>query len=48
VSKPNTAHARDYLHKSETSRERRLKWWKEARFSMFVHWGLYAQLARHE
>jgi alpha-L-fucosidase len=25
-----------------------MKWWKEARFGMFVHWGLYSQLARHE
>ena len=26
----------------------RLKWWQEARFGMFIHWGLYAQLGRHE
>jgi alpha-L-fucosidase len=29
-------------------RVRRMKWWHEARFGMFVHWGLYAQLGRHE
>ena len=29
-------------------RARRMKWWHEARFGMFVHWGLYAQLGRHE
>lgn len=23
-------------------RERRLEWWREARFGMFIHWGLYA------
>src|SRR5689334_4743285 len=22
---------------------RRLRWWSEARFGMFIHWGLYAQ-----
>jgi len=22
--------------------DRRLKWWREARFGMFIHWGLYA------
>jgi alpha-L-fucosidase len=22
--------------------ERRMKWWKEARFGMFIHWGLYS------
>ena len=29
-------------------RKRRMKWWHEARFGMFVHWGLYSMLARHE
>jgi len=24
------------------------KWFQEARFGMFIHWGLYSQLARHE
>ena len=30
------------------SRERRLAWWKEARFGMFVHWGCYSVLGRGE
>ena len=30
------------------TREKRLKWFQDARFGMFVHWGLYAQLGRHE
>jgi alpha-L-fucosidase len=29
-------------------KEARLAWWTEARFGMFIHWGLYAQAARHE
>src|SRR6184192_1040369 len=29
-------------------RERRMKWWHEAKFGMFIHWGLYSTLARHE
>ncbi len=29
-------------------KEARLAWWTEARFGMFIHWGLYAQPARHE
>ena len=33
---------------AERSRDRRMAWWHEARFGMFVHWGLYAQLGRHE
>lgn len=31
-----------------TDDELRLKWWKEAKFGMFIHWGLYAVLARGE
>ena len=33
---------------AEKSRDRRMAWWHEARFGMFVHWGLYTQLGRHE
>ncbi len=29
-------------------RAKRMQWWHEARFGMFVHWGLYSQLGRHE
>src|SRR4051812_32184193 len=33
--------------RAETAAERdtRLQWWREARFGMFVHWGLYSGLA---
>ena len=29
-------------------KEARMRWWTEARFGMFIHWGLYALPARHE
>lgn len=32
----------------DADRERRMRWWHEARFGMFVHWGLYSVLGRHE
>src|SRR5438309_3661260 len=32
----------------ESDRERRMQWWHEARFGMFIHWGLYSVLGRHE
>jgi len=32
----------------DADRARRMKWWHEARFGMFVHWGLYSVLGRHE
>ncbi len=28
--------------------DQRLDWFRAARFGMFIHWGLYAQLGRHE
>lgn len=33
---------------SEAQKMQRLKWWTDARFGMFIHWGLYASPARHE
>lgn len=35
------------LHGAESTVERdaRMQWWREARFGMFVHWGLYSGLA---
>ena len=29
-------------------RDQRMAWWRDARFGMFIHWGLYAMPARHE
>src|ERR1700737_25884 len=29
-------------------RDRRMEWWHEARFGMFIHWGLYSVFGRHE
>jgi alpha-L-fucosidase len=44
-----TLHARGDRQRPEqtwlegsSDRERRMQWWREARFGMFVHWGLYA------
>jgi len=33
---------------SEAQKTQRMKWWTDARFGMFIHWGLYALPARHE
>jgi len=30
------------------TRPERMKWWNEARYGMFIHWGLYAQVGRNE
>jgi alpha-L-fucosidase len=36
------------LSPEEQDRQRRLEWFRKARFGMFIHWGLYSQLGRHE
>ncbi|MFA6127860.1 MAG: alpha-L-fucosidase [Bacteroidales bacterium] len=33
---------------SEDQKTARMKWWTDDRFGMFIHFGLYAQAARHE
>ena len=33
---------------STTDQIRRMRWWHEAKFGMFIHFGLYSQHARHE
>jgi len=38
----------EYLQQTAATRDERMRWWREARFGMFVHWGLYAQVGRHE
>jgi alpha-L-fucosidase len=32
----------------DADRARRMKWWHQAKFGMFIHWGLYSVLGRHE
>ena len=40
--------AKKRVSKTVQDRVRRMKWWHEARFGMFIHWGLYAVIGRHE
>ncbi len=30
------------------TRAQRMKWWHEAKFGMFIHWGLYSVIGQHE
>jgi alpha-L-fucosidase len=34
-----------YLNETPDQHDARMKWFREARFGMFIHWGLYAQAA---
>src|SRR5213075_166546 len=31
-----------FIFSQDTSRDNRMKWWREARFGMFIHWGVYS------
>lgn len=35
VSSPDTSETKEH-------RDARMKWWREARFGMFIHWGIYS------
>jgi alpha-L-fucosidase len=48
VALDETRTATPLNREEEEDRARRMKWWHEARFGMFVHWGLYSVLGHHE
>src|SRR5271169_833718 len=35
-------HSQDFLHESKAERDARMEWWRDARFGLFIHWGLYS------
>ena len=39
---------KDYEKKIAETRDERMAWWREARFGMFIHYGLYSIIGRHE
>lgn len=38
----------DYVESVAATRDKRMSWWRGARFGMFIHFGLYSQIGRHE
>src|SRR5881275_1356604 len=36
------ARAQDVTHETPAARDARMAWWRDARFGMFIHWGLYS------
>ena len=35
-------------NETDAEKAKRMAWWQDDRFGMFIHWGLYSQAARHE
>jgi len=40
--KPQVIKPDPYAEETPAERDARMKWWREARFGMFVHWGVYS------
>ena len=34
--------SKNFLAETKAQKEQRMKWWKDARFGLFIHWGLYS------
>jgi alpha-L-fucosidase len=41
-SEPQASSADPYANETPAQRDARMKWWREARFGMFIHWGVYS------
>jgi alpha-L-fucosidase len=46
--KPQTASTQKAASKGAAARAQRMAWWHEAKFGMFIHWGLYSLVGQHE
>ena len=42
IIKKSSANAQENAESTEQDRDTRLKWWREGKFGMFVHWGVYS------
>ena len=38
----------EYERWTASTRDQRMEWWREARFGMFVHYGIFSAIGRHE
>jgi len=37
-----SAQGKNWLNESKQDRDKRMEWWRDARFGMFIHWGIYS------
>ena len=42
------APAKSKFSSQDASRKRRMQWWMDAKFGMFIHWGLYSIIGHQE
>src|SRR5438552_2622135 len=41
-TKTSSANPDPYANETPAQHDARMKWWREARFGMFIHWGVYS------
>jgi alpha-L-fucosidase len=42
------AQTKKLFTETQPEKEKRMAWWTDDRFGMFIHWGIYSMAARHE
>jgi len=42
AGKSQQTKSKNFLSETKAQKEQRMKWWKDARFGLFIHWGLYS------
>jgi alpha-L-fucosidase len=42
------AQTKKLFNESTAEKDKRISWWTDDRFGMFIHWGIYSVAARHE
>ena len=42
------AQTKKLFNEPAAEKEKRMAWWTNDRFGMFIHWGIYSMAARHE
>lgn len=42
IGSKSTPPVQDFTHESKAAFDKRMSWFREARFGMFIHWGLYS------
>ena len=48
ISSINAQERPSWAKESKQEKEKRMEWWTNDRFGLFIHWGLYALPGRHE
>lgn len=48
IAVTSNAQTAKLFNETPAAKEKRMAWWSDDRFGMFIHWGIYSMAARHE